>query len=332
MRRREFITLLGGGAAVTWPLGARAQQPAMPIRHVGALLAYAENDPLGQAAAKAFAQAMEHFGWIEGRNIAIEYRWAAGDPILYKTYAAELVGLAPDAILAGASPAVEALRALTHTMPIVFVLTVDPVGLGFVQSLARPGGNITGFSNYDAPLMGKWLGMLKEVAPGIMRVAVIFNPDTAPFATLFNRAIEAAAPSFGVTITLAPVQNDTEIEEAIAAHARQPAGGLIILPESFSLTHRGAIIAAANRYKLPTIGMGDMLPRGGGLMSYWINIVDTHAQAASYIDRILRGAAPADLPVVEPTKFELVINLKTAKVLGLNVPQSLLATADEVIE
>jgi putative ABC transport system substrate-binding protein len=237
MRRREFITLLGGGAAVTWPLGARAQQPAMPIRHVGALLAYAENDPLGQAAAKAFAQAMEHFGWIEGRNIAIEYRWAAGDPILYKTYAAELVGLAPDAILAGASPAVEALRALTHTMPIVFVLTVDPVGLGFVQSLARPGGNITGFSNYDAPLMGKWLGMLKEVAPGIMRVAVIFNPDTAPFATLFNRAIEAAAPSFGVTITLAPVQNDTEIEEAIAAHARQPAGGLIILPESFSLTH-----------------------------------------------------------------------------------------------
>jgi putative ABC transport system substrate-binding protein len=168
MQRREFITVLGGVAAL--PLTARAQQE--PVRHVGALLAYRENDPLGQAAAKAFAQAMEHFGWIEGRNIAIEYRWAAGDPILYKTYAAELVGLAPDAILAGASPAVEALRALTHTIPIVFVLTVDPVGLGFVQSLARPGGNITGFSNYDAPLMGKWLGMLKEVAPGIMRVAV----------------------------------------------------------------------------------------------------------------------------------------------------------------
>jgi putative ABC transport system substrate-binding protein len=329
--RRQFISAIGG-ATVAWPLAARAQQPAMPKRHVGALLAYPENDPLGQAAATAFAKALEHFGWIEGRNIAIEYRWAAGDPILYKTYAAELVGLSPDAILAGASPAVEALRALTRSIPIVFVLTVDPVGLGFVQSLARPGGNITGFSNYDAPLMGKWLGMLKEVAPGIMRVAVIFNPDTAPFATLFNRAIEAAAPSFGVTITLAPVHNDTEIEEAIAAHARQPAGGLIILPESFSLTHRGAIIAAANRYKLPTIGMGDILPKGGGLMSYWINIVDTHAEAASYIDRILKGAAPADLPVVEPTKFELVINLKTAKVLGLTVPQSLLATADEVIE
>ena len=329
--RRQFISLFGGVAA-GWPLAAHAQQPALPIRHVGALLAYPENDPLGQAAATAFAQALEHFGWIEGRNIAIEYRWAAGDPNLYKTCAAELVGLSPDAILAGASPAVEALRTLTRTIPIVFVLTVDPVGLGFVQSLARPGGNITGFSNYDAPLMGKWLEMLKEVAPDIRRVAVIFNPDTAPFATLFNRAIEAAASSFSVTITLAPVHNDTEIEETIATHARQPAGGLIILPESFSITHREAIIAAATRYKLPTIGMGDLLPKGGGLMSYWIDIVDTHAQAASYIDRILRGAAPADLPIVEPTKFKLVINLKTAKTLGLTVPQALLATADEVIE
>jgi putative ABC transport system substrate-binding protein len=330
MNRRDAIALLGG-TAVTWSLGARAQQPES-IRRVGALIAFAEKNSEGQAAAAAFWHGLERLGWVEGKNIHVDYRFAAGDPVLYKTYAAELVGLSPDAILAGASPAVEALRALTRTIPIVFVLTVDPVGLGFVQSLARPGGNITGFSNYDAPLMGKWLGMLKEVAPGMTRVAVIFNPDTAPFATLFNRAIEAAAPSFGVTITLAPVHSDTEIDEAIAAHARQSAGGLIILPESFSLTHRNTIIAAATRYKLPTIGMGDILPKDGGLMSYWMDIVDTHTQAASYIDRILKGAAPADLPVVEPTKFELVINLKTAKALGLTVPASLLATADEVIE
>jgi putative tryptophan/tyrosine transport system substrate-binding protein len=240
--------------------------------------------------------------------------------------------LSPDVLLAGASPAVAPLRQLTSTIPIVFVLVADPVGLGFVQSLARPGGNITGFSAYDAPLMGKWLQLLKEVAPRVTRVTVIFNPDTAPFAPLFNRAIEAAAPSFGITVTLAPVHDDAAIEEAIAAQAREPGGGLIDLPESFSSTHRDAIIASAVRHGLPLMGGNEVFPRAGSLMSYWFDIVEVHAQAASYIDRILKGASPADLPVQQPTKYSLVINLKTAKVLGLTIPPTVLALADEVIE
>ena len=208
---------------------------------------------------------------------------------------------------------------------------VDPVGLGFVQSLARPGGNITGFSAYDAPMIGKWLQLLKEVAPSVTRVAVIFNPDTAPFAPLFNRAIEAAAPSFGMTVTLAPVHDDAGIEEAIATQAREPGGGLIILPEPLTVTHRDVIIAAATRHRLPLMGYA-AFPRAGALMSYSFDPVDLYAQAASYIDRILKGASPADLPVQQPTKYSLIINLKTAKALGLTVPQSLLAHADEVIE
>ena len=216
-------------------------------------------------------------------------------------------------------------------IPVVFTPVADPVGQGFVQSLARPGGNLTGFTTNDAELMGKWLQLLKEVAPSVTRVAVIFNPDTAPFAPWFNRAIEAAAPSFGITITLAPVHDDAGIEAAIATHAREPGGGLINFPESFSIIHRDVIIAAAARHGLPQIGQPE-LTRAGGLMSYWIDIVDGYVQAASYVDRILKGASPADLPVQEATKFSLVINLKTAKALGLTVPQLLLANADEVIE
>jgi putative ABC transport system substrate-binding protein len=276
-------------------------------------------------------QALGRFGWVEGKNIRIDYRFAASDPVLFKTYAAELVGLAPDAILASASSAVAALRQQTRTIPIVFTPVSDPVGQGFVQSLARPGGNLTGFSSNDAELMGKWLQLLKEVAPSVTRVAVIFNPDTAPFAPWFNRAIEAAAPSFGVTVTLASVHDDSGIEEAIAALAREPGGGLINFPESFSTTHRDVIVAAAARHGLPQIGQPE-LTRAGGLMSYWIDIVDVYAQAASYIDRILKGASPADLPVQQPTKFSLIVNLKTAKELGLTIPQSILARADEVIE
>src|SRR6266849_4360855 len=273
------------------PLATRAQQSER-IRRVGWLIPWPENDPIAQASVKTFAHALEQFGWIEGKNIRIDHRFAAGDPALYKTYAAELVGLSPDVLLAGASPAVAPLRQLTSTIPIVFVHVADPIGLGFVQSLARPGGNITGFSAFDAPMMGKWLQLLKEIAPGVTRVAVIFNPDTAPFASLFNRAIEAAAPSLGMTVTFAPVHDDTGIEEAIANHAREPGGGLVTLPESFSVTHRNVIIAAAARYSLPLMGGTEAAPRAGGLMSYWFNSIDVHAQAASYIDRILRGASP----------------------------------------
>ena len=334
MNRRELMLLLFGGAAVAWPLAGHAQQPER-VRRVGVLMSLPENDPVSQPRLTAFVQALGRFGWVEGKNIRIDYRFAAGDPTLFKTYAAELVGLMPDVILATSSSAVAALRQLTRTIPIVFSPVADPVGQGFVQSLARPGGNLTGFSNYDAELMGKWVQLLKEVAPRVTRVAVIFNPDTAPYAPLFNRAIEAAAPSFGMTVTLAPVHDDAGIEAAIAAQAREPGGGLINFPESFSVTHRDVIVAAASRHGLPQIGQ-PQLTRAGGLMSYdgvYLHIGDEYyAQAASYIDRILKGASPADLPVQQPTKYSLIINLKTAKALGLTVPQSILQRADEVIE
>ncbi len=328
MKRRGFITVLGGAAA--WPLAGHAQQPER-IRRVGVLLGFSETDPFYHRIVSAFADALGRLGWVEGKNIRIDYRFAAGDPTLFKTYAAELVGLMPDAILADVLPAVAAVRQLTRTIPIVFLFVPDPVGLGLVQSLARPGGNITGFSSYDAELMGKWLELLKEIAPGVTRVAVIFNPETAPFAPLYNRAIEGAAPSFGMTVTLAPVHDDAAVEEAIAAQVREPGGGLICLPDSFNTTHRDVIIAASARRSLPLIGTIEFA-RAGGLMSFWFDTVERHAEAASYIDRILKGASPADLPVQQPTKYSLIINLKTAKALGLTVPAAMLDLADEVIE
>jgi putative ABC transport system substrate-binding protein len=290
-----------------------------------------ESSPVAQASVTAFLQALSGFGWVEGKNIRIDYRFAAGDPTLFKTYAAELVGLSPDAILTGSSAAVAALQQQTRTIPIVFTGLGDPVGQGFVQSLARPGGNITGFGANDPTLMGKWLQLLKEIAPSITRVAVIFNPDTALFAPLFNREIEAAALSLGMTVTLATVHDDAGIEEAIAAQAREPGAGLIALPDSFNVTHRDVIIAAASRHSLPLIGTLQYAS-AGGLFAYWFNGIDLHAQAASYIDRILKGASPADLPVQYPTKYSLIINLKTAKALGLTVPPRVLEIADEVIE
>jgi putative ABC transport system substrate-binding protein len=227
----------------------------------------------------AFAQRLERFGWVPGKNIQVDYRYASGDPNLFKTYAAELVGGSPDAILASSTPAVAALRQQTRAIPIVFVRVIDPVGLGFVLSLPRPGGNITGFSAFDAPMMGKWLQLLKEMAPNVTRVAVIFNPDTVPFAPFLNEAIEAAASSFGIAVTLAPVHDYTGIEEAMAALAREPGGGLICLPDSFNITHRAEIIAAANSRSLPMVGTIEF-PRAGGLMSYTFDPVDVHAQAA----------------------------------------------------
>ena len=328
LRRRGLIAAFLGAAA--WPLAGRTEQPER-TRRVGVLLLWPENDPMARASVTAFAQALGHLGWIEGKNIRIDYRFAAGDPNLFKTYAAELVGLMPDVLLADASLAIAALRQQTRTIPIVFVNVSDPLGQGFVKSLARPGGNITGFTAYDAPLMGKWVQLLKEIAPNVTRVVVIFNPNTAPYATPLNRAIEAAAPSFGITATFAPVHDDAEIEEAIAAEAREPGGGLIAFPDSFNVAHRAVISAAAARHGLPGIGTPDF-PRAGGLMSYSFDTVEVHAQGASYIDRILKGANPADLPVQQPTKYSMVINLRTAKTLGLTAPPAVLALADEVIE
>jgi putative ABC transport system substrate-binding protein len=329
LRRRQLIALLGG-VAVTWPIAARAQQPGR-VRRVGVLIGFPENSPESQAFVTAFTQALGRLGWVEGKNIQLHIRFAAGDPTLFKSYAAELVGLLPDAILASTAAAVLPLREQTHTIPIVFVIVPDPVGLGLVHSLAQPGGNITGFTSYDSALVGKWLQLLKELATSVTRVAIIFNPDTGSVPSL-DPVIEAG-PSLGVTVKLAPVHDDAEIEAATAALAREPGGGLIIKPDSFNVTHRDVIIAAAARHSLPLISFDiTFFPRAGGLLSYWFDAAKLHAEAASYIDRILRGASPADLPVQYPTKYSLIINLKTAKALGLTVPPSMLDLADEVIE
>ena len=299
------------------------------MRRVGVLIAFPQSHPFAQAFVAAFARALGRLGWVEGKNIRIDYRFAAGDPALFKSYAAELVGLAPDAILASTAPALAALQQQTSAIPIVFVIVPDPVGRGLVTSLARPGGNITGFASYDASIVGKWVQLLKGAVPGVTRASIIFNPDTAlapPLDPVVN-----AAPSIGVTVTLAPVHDDAGIKEAIAAQAREPGGGLIILPDSFNVTHSGVIVAAAVRSKLPSIGWTEFA-RAGGLMSYWYDAVELHAEAGSYIDRILKGADPADLPVQYPTKYSLIINLKTAKALGLTIPERVLEIADEVIE
>ena len=318
------MTVLGG--AVIGPLAGHAQQ-AERMRRVGVLLPFREET--AQTYVRAFTQALGGFGWVEGKNIWIDFRFGAGNPALFKTYAAELVGKSPDAVLASTAPALMALRQQTHTIPIVFVIVADPVGLGVVQSLARPGGNITGFSSWDAAIIGKQLQLLKEVAPSVTRVGAIFNPDTI-FAPDLNREIEAAS-SLGVMLKLAPVHDDAEIEQAISALAHEPEGGLICLPDPFNVTHINAIITGADRHRLPSIGFVEF-SRAGGLMSYWYDPVELHARAASYIDRILKGANPADLPVQQPTKYSLIINLKTAKTLGLTIPPSLLDLADEVIE
>jgi putative ABC transport system substrate-binding protein len=328
MRRRDLFGLLGGLVAA-WPIAGHGQQPER-VRRIGVLIAWPENSPAAQTTVTAFSQALGHLGWVEGKNIQIDYRFAA-DPTLLQRDAAELIAIAPDAILASTTPATAALRGQTRTIPLVFVNVLDPVGQGFVQSLAHPGGNITGFSAYDAPIMGKWVQLLREVAPRVTRVAVIFNPDTTPYARSLNRTIEAAAATLGMTVTLAPVRDDAEIEKAIAAQAHEPGGGLISLPDIFTTSHRDPISAAASGYGLPLIGI-ENVPRSGGLMSYWYDTLDMTAQAATYIDRILKGANPAELPVQQPTKFKFVINMKTATAIGLTVPPSLLARADEVIE
>ena len=327
MRRREFISLIGA-AAVAGPLAALAQ-PAE--RRIGVLMSFFASDPEGQARLRAFVEGLQHLGWTDGRNVKIDVRWPVGDAERSRS-AEELIALAPDVILASASASVAALQRITRTVPIVFAAVIDPVGAGFVASLSRPGGNTTGFSEFDYSLSGKWLELLKEIAPNLTRVAVLRDPALAAGIGQFA-AIEAMAPpSSGVELSTIDVRDPAEIERAIIAFARERNGGLIVTASQPSVTHRNLIISLALRYGLPNIYPIRYYPANGGLVSYGPDPNDEHKRAAGYVDRILKGEKPADLPVQAPTKYELVINLQTAKKLGLDVPTTLLARADEVIE
>jgi putative tryptophan/tyrosine transport system substrate-binding protein len=328
MKRRTFITLLGGAAAA-WPLAARAQQPAM--RRIGVLMNLAESDPESQARIAAFREGLGKLGWTEGREVQIEYRWFAGDSDRAGAYAAELVKLKPDVIFAGTTPSVAALQGETRSVPIVFAQVSDPVGAGFVASLAQPGGNITGFALYEYAIGVKWLELLKQIAPQVTRAAIIYDPAN-PETRRYLPVIEATAPSFGMQLSIAPVRDATGIERAIEQFAREPNGGLIPLPSPIIGLRRDLIISLASRHRLANVYGFRYYPIEGGLASYGVDNIDLFRRAASYVDRILKGEKPSDLPVQQATKFELVINLKTARALGLDPPISLLARTDEVIE
>ena len=328
MRRRDFIAL--AGAAAAWPLAARAQ-PAADVRRIGVLSPFAESDPEVQANVTAFRQSLQKLGWTEGRNLRIDYRWGSADAERIRAQAIELVGLKPDVILVSTALALQPLQRETRSIPIVFTQITDPVGSGFVASLANPGGNITGFTPAEFSMFGKSLEVLKEAAPQVTRVAVILNPEQKPQAGMW-RAIEAAAPSFGVRLTAAGVRNSGEIERAVDSFAREPNGGLIVLPNPVNEGNRKLIITLAARHRLPAVYAFRFFVRDGGLISYGVDLVDQYRQAAAYVDRIFKGEKPADLPIQQPTKFELVINLKTAKALGLDLPWFLQQRADEVIE
>jgi putative ABC transport system substrate-binding protein len=331
VRRRKFITLVGGAAAAAWPLAARAQQPAS-IKRIGVLMGYAEADVEAQSWVKAFALGLQERGWADGSTVRIDYRWATGSLDRMRSHAAELVGLKPDVILAGSTPALSAVRQETRSVPIVFVNVADPIGQGFVSSLANPGGNITGFTSLEFSMGGKWVETLKEISPSVTRAVVIFNPETAPYFALFNRSIEDAGSSFAVKPIATPVHETGDIERAINAIEHGSNSGLVVVPSAFMTIHRELIFGLAARHHLPAVYGFSYYARSGGLVSYGINVRDMYVRAASYVDRILRGAKPGDLPVQAPTKFELMINLKTAKALGLDVPPMLLGRADEVIE
>jgi putative ABC transport system substrate-binding protein len=315
MQRREFA--LGLGAAA-WPLALWAQ-PAERVRRIGMLMPFDENDPLVKSAPTAFTQALADLGWTEGRNVRMDLRWGGGDTNRIRALAQELVGLQPDIIVATATSAAAALQRETRTIPIVFVNVGDPVASGLVASLNRPGGNITGFGYLEASMGGKWLELLSEIAPGLNRVAIMFNPNTP-------------ARSLNVAPVIAPVHSDVEIETAIIALGREPRGGLVVSSDSFMLGHRVPIISAAARNNVPAVYWASAFTRDGGLLSYGVDQVDTWRLAATYVDRILRGAKPAELPVQMPIRFEMVVNLKTAKAIGLNIPESFLLRATEVIE
>jgi putative ABC transport system substrate-binding protein len=329
MKRREFITLLGG-AAVAWPLAARAQQGDR-IRRIGVLSALAEDDPESQARHAAFLQTLQQLGWTEGRNMRIDQRWGAGNAADTRKYAAELVALAPDIILTSGSGGTGQLLQTTRTVPIVFAIVPDPVGSGFVSSLSRPGGNATGFMMFEYSLCGKWLELLKEIAPGVTRAAVLRDPAVTAGIGQFA-VIQSVAPSMGVEVSPVNMSDAAGIESAVADFARSANGGLILTASALSGLHRNLIITLAAKHKLPAVYIERLYVAAGGLISYGPNYLDQFHRAAVYVDRILKGQKPADLPVQAPTKYELVINLKTAKALGLTVPPALLARADEVIE
>jgi ABC-type uncharacterized transport system substrate-binding protein len=328
MKRREFITLLGGAAA--WPVAARAQQSER-MRRIGVLMSTAADDPEGQARIAAFHQGLQQLGWTIGQKVRIDSRWPAGDPELFRRYAAELVALSPDVILATGSAAVAPLLQATRTVPIVFVIVPDPVGAGFVNSLARPGGNATGFIQFEYGISGKWLELLKQIAPGVTRGAILRDPAISAGLGQFG-AIQAVAPSLGVEVSPVNVREPEEIQRAVADFVRSPNGGLIITGSALAVVHRHLIIALAAKHQLPAVYFQRTLVVDGGLISYGADLLDQYRRSANYVDRILKGEKPADLPVQRPTKYELVINLRTAKALGLTVPDTLLARADEVIE
>jgi len=329
MRRREFLGVLGGAAA--WPLTARAQQ-ADQMRRIGVLTFFAESDPEGQRYISEFVQRLRQSGWVAGRNVQMEYRWAGVDPDRIRADAAELVGLRPDLILTSGTPATAAVLRLTRTIPIVFTVVSDPIGNGFVANLPRPGGNVTGFTNFESTMGGKWLELLKEIAPGVSQASAMFNPQTAPFAQYYLPAIELAARSSAVELSAAAVRNAAEIESTLTALGGQQGGGLIVMPDATMQANRGLIILLAARFRIPVVYPYRYMAAEGGLISYGLDQADMFRGAASYVDRVLKGGKPADLPVQAPTKFELVVNLKTARALGLTVPLTLQASASEVIE
>ena len=329
MKRREFVAVVGGMAA-TWPLAAHAEQSER-MRRIGWLVGFAEKDPEAQSRTTVMARALGDLGWTVGRNLHIDHRYLVGGSQRFDDQAAELVTLAPDVLLANSTPGTRALQQATNTIPIVFAQVIDPVASGLLTNLARPSGNITGFTNFEVSMGSKWLELLKEVSPRITRVALIFNRQTVLYAGML-RAVEASAASLGIDIATRGVGDATELEPAIVAAAGVPGTALVVFPDIFTGAHHEQIVALAGRYKLPAIYAYRFFAAGGGLMSYGINTPDVFRRMAGYVDRILKGAKPSDLPVQAPTKFELVINVKTAKALGLEIPPTLLAVADEVIE
>ena len=332
MRRREFITLLGVVAASTaCPRSIRAQQPEQ-VRRIGILMGWAESDPAVKSYVAAFRGALAKLGWTDNTKLQIELRWSAGDPDKINSFAKELVDLRPDAILSSTTPVFTALARETRTIPIVFTAVADPIGGGFAASFAHPGGNVTGFTGNDPAIGGKWMELLKEIAPRTVRTAILFNPTTASPLQVYMPSIQTAATSFAIDVSAAPVHTKEEIEDVIAAQAHDPGGSLVVIPDPFNRGNRDLIIALAARYRVPTIYYTRALVVSGGLISYSDDFNEEFRRAAGYIDRILKGSKVGDLPIQQPTKFELVINMKTAKALGLTVSSGLLSIADEVIE
>jgi putative tryptophan/tyrosine transport system substrate-binding protein len=331
IRRREFIFTLGGVAAA-WPLTSHAQQPNR-VPRIGVLMSYAESDSDAQAWYAAFREGLQKLGWTEGHNTQIDTRWATPDDAeSMRRFAKELVALQPDLLLSSTTPTTSALLQQTRTIPIVFAIVADPIGSGFVASFAQPGGNVTGFTFTEPTMAGKWLELLKQIAPRVVRVAMLFNPVSATYAEYWLNPFKAAAPTFAVEAIAAPVRNGSELESIIAAQAREPNGGLIAMPDSFTDAHRVEITSLAARYRLPAIYPFRFFAEVGGLLSYGVDRTDNFRRAAKYVDRILKGEKPAEIPVQAPINFELVVNLKTAKALGLEVPLHLQQLADEIIE